>query len=448
MTTREYNVVCQSIYSLDAGSALGSEQISFVRCLFLFDDSWNSIPHRVAQFTQDGKTYDVLLDADGACMLPHELHNGYVNISVYGNSSDGIRATTVPVREHINTSGYKADALNSEKLTPSLYEQFLQRVEEAIASGGGSGGVGFDDWRYDEEGNLHILDADGNDVLPPLYIPGVNNEVLSDEDIALARSLVETAKDYAEQAKLEKETAATHSQSAEEFSSSASASAEEAAISAEEARNAAQQTKEYAEQADVIKKLGDLEDLSQSAERSKIAAKAAEGYAKDAQNAAEGIKEIHEGFSAAVESARTAIESSATTAAEAAETAVNAAQRSEDAITEAVAGIEAARDTALEEVRAESGNILHSADENMQFAIAAKDEAQAYATSANASATEAAESESNAAHYAEAAQQVAEKNGYLYFNIEDGHLFETRTDNVEEDMIFTIEEGRLIVTYE
>lgn len=63
-------------------------------------------------------------------------------------------------------------------------------------------------------------------------------------------------------------------------------------------------------------------------------------------------------------------------------------------------------------------------------------------------AERASESERNAAIYAEASKQNAEKNGYFYFEIEAGRLIETRTDNVSQDLKFEVEEGRLIAIYE
>lgn len=98
--------------------------------------------------------------------------------------------------------------------------------------------------------------------------------------------------------------------------------------------------------------------------------------------------------------------------------------------------------------RAEIEEIERQTQEFADDARASAEVAESARDAAEQSAASAEQSKSDAAHYAEAAQQVAEKNGYIYFDIENGHLFETRTDNVDEDMTFTIEDGRLVVTYE
>lgn len=69
-------------------------------------------------------------------------------------------------------------------------------------------------------------------------------------------------------------------------------------------------------------------------------------------------------------------------------------------------------------------------------------------TAASICAEKAAESAAKAEIALQQAKQVAEKNGYFYFGIENGRLIETRTDNVSQDIKFTVENGRLIAVYE
>ena len=69
------------------------------------------------------------------------------------------------------------------------------------------------------------------------------------------------------------------------------------------------------------------------------------------------------------------------------------------------------------------------------------------ATAAAGSATEAAQSATTAERYAGLAEQVAAKNGFVYFEVnENGHLIETRADNVSEELKFQLNAGRLEVT--
>lgn len=98
--------------------------------------------------------------------------------------------------------------------------------------------------------------------------------------------------------------------------------------------------------------------------------------------------------------------------------------------------------------RAEIEEVERQAKEFADDAKASAEAAESARDAAEQSAASAEQSKSDAAFYADAAQQVAEKNGYMFFSIENGHLYETRTDNVEEDINFVVEEGRLIAIYE
>lgn len=67
--------------------------------------------------------------------------------------------------------GYVAELEAVDSGMKVIYNDGSEKVLEGI--GGSSGGVGFTTWDYDEVTHyLHIRDADGLDVLDPVYIPG------------------------------------------------------------------------------------------------------------------------------------------------------------------------------------------------------------------------------------------------------------------------------------
>lgn len=346
--------------------------------------------------------------------------------------------------------------------------------------GGDGGGLGFVDWSYDENGYLHLLDISGEDVLDPLYVPGLN--AMFEADLEEARQLVSDAETVLQETITVRDETAQHKADAEASATQSAANASDAAASAAEAKEASENTQQYveeaisaadevrelAEAADVLTKLGDIEDLAENAERARLYAKAAEAWAEEAQEAAQGMDDVAaraeaseaaaaqsaadaqanassvSGMVQEAEAASTSASESKTAAEEAAARAEAAAEQSVTNIDEAVAEVNNAKVSAIESIQTECADVIDAAASAEGHATTA----QTAAEEAAASATAAAASEDNAALYAEAAQQVAEKNGYIYFEIIDGRLVQTRTDNVSEDMNFTIsEEGRLILEY-
>ena len=115
---------------------IASDQIAFVTLKFTFDGDWKRF-HKVVQFTQCDETYNRVLGTDGlSCLLPVEIHAGAVKMSVFGydadNTTEGLRATTVPVTLNIRQSGFVGDDDNSPiPPTPDLYTQLLQKINQA-----------------------------------------------------------------------------------------------------------------------------------------------------------------------------------------------------------------------------------------------------------------------------------------------------------------------------
>lgn len=292
MIKRAYRISGQTV-TCSSSEKIASDQIAFIRCCFTFPDTWDGIESRIAQFEQNGNTYEQLLDENWECDLPNELTAGTFKISVYGVSGNGTRATTTPLPDFIHQSGYSKEASSPEKLTPDLFAQLMQSIKSMVGTGGG--GVGFKDWRYDEAGYLHIIDEEGEDVLPPLFVPGLSLAGLTAEQIETATALVQRAGDYAA-------ASGQSAAQAAETERQALSHAETAAQSAEQAKNSADEAKDAKEQAaslltnvsgdmELARRYSEtaLESSRTAGEAQRKSETAAESAERSAQNALEAL---------------------------------------------------------------------------------------------------------------------------------------------------------------
>lgn len=102
---------------------------------------WDT-PSRVAIFTKNDVSYQMLLDENNECLVPWELltERGDIYVSCYC----GNLITTNRSRVHISESGYSADGENTEPPTPNIYDQIYEQLME----------------RFDEmEKDLYIIDG-------------------------------------------------------------------------------------------------------------------------------------------------------------------------------------------------------------------------------------------------------------------------------------------------
>ena len=110
---------------------LASDSVDYIRCRFSFSSDWYGLT-KTAQFTQNGKTFDVLVEND-VCTLPSEIVAGDVEISVFGVEAGGTkRITTVPFTASIKASGFVSEGEVPIPPTPDLYSQLIKRVEDAV----------------------------------------------------------------------------------------------------------------------------------------------------------------------------------------------------------------------------------------------------------------------------------------------------------------------------
>jgi len=112
-------------------SPVAGDSIDYLTASFCFSPDWFGLT-KTAQFTQNGTTYNVVLDAD-KCMLPSELCAGNVEISVFGQQSGASRRiTTLACGVNIRKSGFHDDGTSPIPPTPDLYAQLLEKMEQAV----------------------------------------------------------------------------------------------------------------------------------------------------------------------------------------------------------------------------------------------------------------------------------------------------------------------------
>ena len=127
----------QNIETLEH-EVIASDQISFVKIHFAFDNNWKAL-HKVVQFSQEENTYSRVLGVDGtSCFLPSELESGAVKMSLFGydaNAAETVRATTIIKMLNIKQSGFDCENGSPIPPTPDLYQQLLQKISEKGGNG-------------------------------------------------------------------------------------------------------------------------------------------------------------------------------------------------------------------------------------------------------------------------------------------------------------------------
>ena len=117
----------QEIFSNECRIVLATGSIDWMEFKFYFSDDWTGFI-KTAQFTQNGTTYNQLLEND-ACMLPSEITEGNFLLSVFGvlpNSAK--RATTAHVVMNAIYPGFVSEGQSPIPPTPDLYNQLITQI--------------------------------------------------------------------------------------------------------------------------------------------------------------------------------------------------------------------------------------------------------------------------------------------------------------------------------
>lgn len=106
------------------------DSIDYIECRFVFDKSWSGTA-KTAQFTQNGTTYNAVLEKD-CCRMPNEIGAGEVFVSVFGaQAGKAFRITTESVSIRVLCSGFVSSGSTPIPPTPDLYSQLLEKVDAA-----------------------------------------------------------------------------------------------------------------------------------------------------------------------------------------------------------------------------------------------------------------------------------------------------------------------------
>lgn len=101
----------------------------FVLFNFLLSDDWDNLT-TYAQFTQNGKSYNVYLDSEDSVYLPPEIKEGICTLALRGTRGNTI-AVTEPLQLNITENPIQGD-LASTGITLTLYEQLVNKVDELL----------------------------------------------------------------------------------------------------------------------------------------------------------------------------------------------------------------------------------------------------------------------------------------------------------------------------
>ena len=114
-------------------SPAASDSVDYLEVHFSFSPDWYDLA-KTAQFTRNGVTYNVPVERD-KCLLPNEIGEGRVDISVFGYEVGGTkRITSLPFSMMIRKSGFVADGNDPIPPTPDIYSQLLSKISQAVDS--------------------------------------------------------------------------------------------------------------------------------------------------------------------------------------------------------------------------------------------------------------------------------------------------------------------------
>lgn len=179
----KYIVDGQKLRPYQKDQLLADGSVEFVDIEFLFSNEWDSMDSLVAQFTQNGKTYNQVI-VDGKCKLPAEIQDGPITISVFGYKG-AVRGTTAKLPETVYDSGFVSGGETPIPPTPDLYAQLIAEIRskktayEAAVAGGYTG--------TEEEFNVSMAAVAG---IPTLELLNIMHETglidpVTDENGAL-----------------------------------------------------------------------------------------------------------------------------------------------------------------------------------------------------------------------------------------------------------------------
>ena len=121
-----FEIENQIITRTDSFQPVAKSQ-NYLRASFTFSDDWGN-DDKIAIFKIGGKSYEVILDAEGECVVPWEVlvRVGTVYVSAYS----GDRVTASVAKVPVLKTGYVDDPTSTEDPSVDIYQQLKAQIQD------------------------------------------------------------------------------------------------------------------------------------------------------------------------------------------------------------------------------------------------------------------------------------------------------------------------------
>ena len=138
--TLKFDVVEQVLQIGNGPFCYASNTINYIECLFNLHGNWKDLNPVSAIWNTPFATIATVLDENGRCVIPTEVlsRKGKVSVNLVGtrSSDDEIteRLTTYPIVAVNVAAAALTSGTETQTITPSQFEQYIQAVEDIVAS--------------------------------------------------------------------------------------------------------------------------------------------------------------------------------------------------------------------------------------------------------------------------------------------------------------------------
>ena len=121
-----FEIENQIITRTDSFQPVAKSQ-NYLKASFTFSEDWGS-DDKIAIFKTGGKSYEVILDAEGECVVPWEALTRVGNVYVSAYSGDRVTASVAKVP--IIKTGYVDDPTSTEDPSIDIYQQLKAQIQD------------------------------------------------------------------------------------------------------------------------------------------------------------------------------------------------------------------------------------------------------------------------------------------------------------------------------
>lgn len=120
-----FRIEKQNILRTDSNKVVAKSK-NYLYAAFTFStDDWNEVKIKTAIFKNRDRVFNVILDDNNECLVPHEvLDNGKVIVSVFGGNLITVDCASFKIHE----SGYE-EGVTPEPPTQDVYSQIINMIE-------------------------------------------------------------------------------------------------------------------------------------------------------------------------------------------------------------------------------------------------------------------------------------------------------------------------------